>query len=85
MQKALLYISLALLIILIPLSVAEANDGSIPFTGSRWNVEARTFNIVGKPQIYDTVQRSGISVILQNWATESGARALIEINALKGE
>jgi hypothetical protein len=60
----------------------DSNDGSI---ASRWNVEARTFNPVGKPHIYDTVKRSGVNVTLQNWTLESGSKVLSEINALKGE
>jgi hypothetical protein len=73
MKKALLIISLVLLLILIPISViAFYNGGDTGSIAGRWNTEARVFNVKGKPVIYDTTQRSGINVTLQYWSNVVG-------------
>jgi hypothetical protein len=48
------------------------NGGDTGSIAGRWNTEARIFNVKGKPVIYDTVSRSGISVVIQRWASITG-------------
>jgi hypothetical protein len=58
--------------------------GEIGIINGRWVTEARVFNPVGKPQIYDTTKRSElIGAVIQSWAIISGNGVAVLVNGNK--
>jgi hypothetical protein len=62
---------------------AADNSNETGSIANRWDVHARTFNIAGKPIIYDTTMRDRISIVLQKWTTDVELKCIDEISLLQ--
>jgi outer membrane biogenesis lipoprotein LolB len=85
MKKILLSVSIAIVVIccLVVVVIANNQERGVLTTTNRWDAQARTFNIAGKAVIYDTTNRSNVTVSLANWAEVSRKNYVAELSTLQ--